>query len=146
VGKFGDCLDRYLVRIEELRVSVKIIADCVRNFPKSGEIKSSSKHYKANPSRASLKNSMEATIHHFKVMSGGTSIPKADLYIAVEAPKGEFGIFISSSGNSVPDRVKIRAPGFYHLQGIKTMSYQHLLADVVTIIGTADIVFGEVDR
>jgi len=146
VGRFGDCLDRYLVRVEEMRMSVKIIAECLRSFPKQGEIKASSKYFKANPSRASLKNSMEATIQHFKTMSGSVAMPKADLYMAVEAPKGEFGVFVSSSGNSTPDRVKIRAPGFYHLQGIKTMSYQHLLADVVTIIGTADIVFGEVDR
>lgn len=123
-----------------------IIHQCLRNFPKRGEVKSSSKFFKANPTRSALKNSMEATIQHFKMMSGGTVLPRGDIYTAVEAPKGEFGLFISSSGNSCPDRVKLRAPGFYHLQGIKSMSYQHLLADVVTIIGTADIVFGEVDR
>jgi NADH:ubiquinone oxidoreductase subunit D len=139
-------LDRYFVRIAEMRASTKILAQCIRLFPTKGEVKGSSKNFKATPSRASMKNSMEATIQHFKVMSGSVGVNKADLYTATEAPKGEFGLFISSSGGSAPSRVKIRAPGFFHLQGIKTMSYQHLLADVVTIIGTADIVFGEVDR
>jgi NADH-quinone oxidoreductase subunit D len=146
VVKSVDCLDRYFVRIAELRASTKILADCLRFFPKSGDIRASSKNYKTVPSKSTMKSSMESTIQHFKSMAGGSVVPRSDLYTSTEAPKGEFGLFISSSGNSTPSRVKIIAPGFFHLQGIKTMSYQHLLADLLTIIGTADIVFGEVDR
>ena len=101
---------------------------------------------KLNPSKNVMKQTMESTIQHFKSMSAGLVLSVGDTYGAVEAPKGEFGVYLASSGNLHPERVKIRAPGFFHLQGVKTMSYQHLLADVVTIIGTADIVFGEVDR
>ncbi len=101
---------------------------------------------KVSPSKTEMKKSMEATIQHFKFMSSGVSYPKDDVYSATEAPKGEFGIYINSVGKMRPDRVKIRAPGFFHLQGTKCLSYQHLLADVVTLIGTMDIVFGEVDR
>jgi len=109
-----------------------------------GEVKAVNN--KLLPSRLSMKSSMESTIQHFKIMSSGLILPEGDVYSAVEAPKGEFGVLISSNSRQYPERVKLRAPGFYHLQGIKTISYQHLLADVVTIIGTADIVFGEVDR
>lgn len=142
-GTSGDCFDRYLVRIEELRSSVEIIRYCLNTFP-IGEVKTTNS--KIVPTRSSMKTSMESTIQHFKIMSSGLAVSKGEAYGAVEAPKGEFGVFISSAGKSQPDRVKLRAPGFYHLQGIKTLTYQHLLADVVTIIGTADIVFGEVDR
>jgi NADH:ubiquinone oxidoreductase subunit D len=142
-GTAGDCFDRYLVRVEELRSSINIILYCLNRFP-MGEVKSVNN--KLLPTRSSMKSSMESTIHHFKIMSSGLILPEGDIYSAVEAPKGEFGVFISSNARQYPERVKLRAPGFYHLQGIKTISYQHLLADVVTIIGTADIVFGEVDR
>jgi NADH:ubiquinone oxidoreductase subunit D len=146
VVKSVDCLDRYFVRISELRASVRILELCVRRFPKKGEIKSASKSFKVTPSKNAMKASMESTIQHFKSMAGGLALPKTDIYTATEAPKGEFGLFISANGTNMPSRVKIRAPGFFHLQGVKTMSYQHLLADLLTIIGTADIVFGEVDR
>lgn len=142
-GNFGDCFDRYLVRMEEMRNSISIIAYCLNKIP-SGEIKSTS--IKLSPSKILMKNSMESTIQHFKSMSSGLSLPFGESYGAVEAPKGEFGVYISSAGKLNPERVKLRAPGFYHLQGTKIMSYQHLLADVVTVIGTMDIVFGEVDR
>lgn len=129
--------------MEEMRNSISIIAYCLNKIP-SGEIKAA--NIKLNPSKTLMKNSMESTIQHFKSMSTGLSLPLGEAYGAVEAPKGEFGVYISSSGKSNPERVKLRAPGFYHLQGTKTLSYQHLLADVVTVIGTMDIVFGEVDR
>jgi len=143
VGLQGDCFDRYLVRMEEFRVSINIIAFCLNNIS-SGEIKST--NLKLNPSKNLMKTSMESTIQHFKIMASGFFLPFADIYSGAEAPKGEFGVFISSAGTQFPERLKLRAPGFFHLQGIKTMAYQHLLADVVTIIGTMDIVFGEVDR
>jgi NADH dehydrogenase (ubiquinone) Fe-S protein 2 len=142
-GFLGDCFDRYLVRIEELRISLNIITYCLNNIP-LGEIKAV--NIKLIPSKNLMKQSMESTIHHFKSMSTGIILPTSDSYCAVEAPKGEFGVYISSNNKQHPERVKLRAPGFYHLQGIKIMGYQHLLADVVTIIGTMDIVFGEVDR
>lgn len=142
-GSSGDCYDRYLVRIEELRSSINIILHCLNKFP-LGEVKAINS--KLLPSRHSMKSSMESVIQHFKIMSEGLKLPIGESYGAVEAPKGEFGVYISSTGKVFPERVKLRAPGFYHLQGIKCLSYQHLLADVVTVIGTADIVFGEVDR
>lgn len=142
-GTLGDCYDRYLVRIEELRTSTEILAYCLNTIPK-GEIKAT--NLKAMPSRSSMKNSMESTIQHFKFTSTGLRLPIDESYTATEAPKGEFGILISSTGRFHPDRIKLRAPGFFHLQGIRSVSYQHLLADIVTIIGTMDIVFGEVDR
>jgi len=139
----GDCFDRYLVRMEELRACVNIISYCLNNLP-SGEIRAV--NVKLNSSKNLMKQSMESTIQHFKLMSSGFVLPSNDSYGAVEAPKGEFGVYISSNQKLNPERVKLRAPGFFHLQGAKTMVYQHLLADVVTIIGTMDIVFGEVDR
>lgn len=142
-GLLGDCFDRYLVRMEEFRASLGIINYCLNNLP-AGEVKSLD--VKLVPARNTMKGSMESTIQHFKSMSAGFVLPTSDTYTAVEAPKGEFGVYLSTVGRLHPERVKIRAPGFYHLQGIKAMSYQHLLADVVTIIGTMDIVFGEVDR
>lgn len=110
-----------------------------------GEVKSPNNKIVA-PSRSSMKGSMESLIHHFKQVSENISLPENELYMAVEAPKGEFGLYISADGSNYPERVKIRAPGFYHLQGLRCMAPLHLLADVVTIIGTQDIVFGEVDR
>jgi NADH:ubiquinone oxidoreductase subunit D len=142
-GMFGDCYDRYLVRVEEMRASINIILYCLNKIP-AGDIKTSI--IKVSPSKTQMKQTMESTIQHFKAMSAGLVLTIADTYVAVEAPKGEFGIFLSSNGTNYPERVKLRAPGFYHLQGTKTLAYQHLLADVVTIIGTMDIVFGEVDR
>jgi len=129
--------------MEELRSSTNIILYCLNRIP-FGEVKAVNS--KLLPARQSMKSSMEATIQHFKAMSAGVILPAGEVYGAVEAPKGEFGVYISSTGKAFPERVKLRAPGFYHLQGIKCLTYQHLLADVVTVIGTADIVFGEVDR
>lgn len=142
-GSLGDCFDRYLVRMEELRASISIIVYCINKIP-AGEVRSST--FKLNQSKSLMRQSMESTIHHFKMMSFGLVVPVGDVYSAVEAPKGEFGVYISAQGAAQPERVKLRAPGFFHLQGAKAMAYQHLLADVVTIIGTMDIVFGEVDR
>lgn len=116
---------------------------CLNKFP-VGEVKSVND--KLVPSRHAMKSSMESVIQHFKSMSKGLKLPVGESYTSSEAPKGEFGVYINSSGHSYPERIKLRAPGFFHLQGIKCLSYQHLLADVVTIIGTSDIVFGEVDR
>jgi NADH dehydrogenase (ubiquinone) Fe-S protein 2 len=129
--------------MEELRESIKIILFCLNKIP-AGDIKSV--NIKVIPSKNTLRSSMEATIHHFKSMSYGNIISAGNVYCAVKAPKGEFGVYISSHGSIYPERIKLRAPGFFHLQGTKPMVYQHLLADVVTIIGTMDIVFGEVDR
>lgn len=143
-SKNGDCYDRYLVRIQEMRESLKIIHQ-VLNKIEPGEVKTVDEKFVA-PSRSIMKNDMESLIHHFKYVSDGVVIPNKELYVATEAPKGEFGIFMAGSNNNYPHRVKIRAPGFFHLQGLKCMAPMHLLADVVTIIGTQDIVFGEVDR
>lgn len=143
-GKNGDCFDRYLVRIQEMRESLKIINQCINLMP-LGEVKSIDEKLVV-PSRNNMKESMESLIHHFKMVSENQILPEKDVYTPVEAPKGEFGIYISGNNNNYPERVKIRAPGFYHLQGLRCMAPLHLLADVVTIIGTQDIVFGEVDR
>jgi NADH:ubiquinone oxidoreductase subunit D len=143
VGTQGDCYDRYLVRIEEMRQSLHIIQQCLINLP-NGSIKSETKL--AVPSRLQLKTKMESLIQHFKLYSEGYYIPAGEAYVGVEAPKGEFGVCVISNGGNKPYRCKIKAPGFLHLQGIDFMSHNHLIADVVTIIGTQDIVFGEVDR
>jgi NADH dehydrogenase (ubiquinone) Fe-S protein 2 len=143
-GSKGDCYDRYLIRINEMRNSLKIIFQVINQMP-NGLIKSDDRKI-VSPPRKSMKNDMESLIHHFKLYTEGYRVPKGWTYTGVEAPKGEFGIFILSDGTSKPFRVKIRAPGFAHLQGIDFMSRGHFLADVVTIIGTQDIVFGEVDR
>jgi NADH dehydrogenase (ubiquinone) Fe-S protein 2 len=144
VGSNGDCFDRYLCRVEEMRQSVNILIQCINHIP-TGGIKNSNQKL-LPPARIELKNSMEALINHFKFFSGGFLIPKNNSYLGTEAPKGEFGIHLISQGTNKPYRCKIKAPGFLHLQGIDFMSRSHLLADVVTIIGTQDIVFGEVDR
>uniref|UniRef100_A0A075D4G0 NADH dehydrogenase [ubiquinone] iron-sulfur protein 2 n=35 Tax=Sphagnum TaxID=13804 RepID=A0A075D4G0_9BRYO len=144
IGTRGDCYDRYCIRIEEMRQSIQIIMQCLNQMP-SGMIKADDRKL-CPPSRSQMKQSMESLIHHFKLYTEGFSIPASSTYTAVEAPKGEFGVFLVSNGTNRPYRRKIRAPGFAHLQGLDFMSKHHMLADVVTIIGTQDIVFGEVDR
>ena len=144
VGTRGDSYDRYLIRIEEMRQSLRLIIQCLNQMPE-GVVKTDDKKI-TPPSRAHMKESMEALIHHFKVYTEGFAVPSGATYTALEAPKGEFGVYLVSDGSSKPYRCKIRAPGFFHLQGLEMMSKDHMLADVVTIIGTQDIVFGEVDR
>ncbi len=144
VGKNGDCYDRYLIRVEEMRQSLRIILQCLNQMP-NGVVKSDDKKL-TPPSRSHMKQSMESLIHHFKLYTEGFNVPAGETYTAIEAPKGEFGVFLVSDGTHKPYRCKIRAPGFAHLQALDFMSKHHMLADVVTIIGTQDIVFGEVDR
>ncbi len=144
VGKNGDCYDRYLVRVEEMRQSLRIIDQCLDEMP-DGPIKTADRKI-APPPRAEMKRSMEALIHHFKLYTEGYHVPAGETYTAVEAPKGEFGVYIVADGSNQPYRCKIRAPGFAHLQGLDFMSRGHMLADVVTIIGSLDLVFGEIDR
>jgi len=144
IGKNGDCYDRYLIRINEMRESTNIINQCLNNIP-LGQYKILD--FKLfSPSRKKMKHSMEALIHHFKLFSEGFTVPKGESYTAVEAPKGEFGVFLISNNTNKPYRCHIKAPGLLHLQGLDFMSRGHMLSDVVTIIGTQDIVFGEVDR
>lgn len=144
VGKNGDCYDRYLVRVEEMYQSLKIIKQCINEMPK-GEIKTSNKQV-ATPKRSEMKVSMEALINHFKLFTEGYNVPAGETYTAVEAPKGEFGVFLVSDGSNKPHRCYIRAPGFPHLQALEFMSKGHMLADTVANIGSMDIVFGEIDR
>jgi NADH-quinone oxidoreductase subunit D len=146
VGVNGDCYDRYLVRMEEMRQSNNIIKQCIqwlRNNP--GPVMLDD-HKLTPPSRESMKGDMESLIHHFKLFTEGYTLPEGEVYTAVEHPKGEFGIYLVSDGTNKPYRLKIRAPGFAHLASLDEMSRGHMLADVVAIIGTQDIVFGEVDR
>ena len=144
VGNNGDCFDRYLIRVEEMRQSINIIEQCF-NLIEPGLIKSS--NFKMGTSyRAEMKSSMEALIHHFKTYTEGFILPSGEIYSATEAPKGELGVYLVSNGSDKPYRCKIKAPGFGHLQALDTMARGHMIADVVTIIGTQDIVFGEVDR
>jgi len=144
-GTNGDCYDRYLIRVAEMRESLNIIFQCLDNLPNKGSIKVDDKKITSS-SRKEIKNVMEGLIHHFKYYTEGFSVPKGETYIGTEAPKGEFGVFLISDGTNQPYRCKIKAPGFGHLQGLDMMSKGHMIADVVTIIGTQDIVFGEVDR
>lgn len=144
VGTRGDCYDRYLIRVEEMRQSIRIILQCLNEMP-LGLIKTDDRKI-TPPSRSQMKQSMESLIHHFKLYTEGFTVPSSEVYTAVEAPKGEFGVYLVSNGTNRPYRCKIRAPGFAHLQGLDFMSRNHMLADVVTIIGTQDIVFGEIDR
>ncbi len=144
IGKNGDSFDRYLVRLAEMRESIKIIRQCIEQMPQ-GPIKTLDRKI-APPPRAEMKRSMEALIHHFKLYTEGYHVPKGEAYGAVEAPKGEFGVYVVADGTNKPYRCRLRAPGFAHLQGLDFMTKGHMLADVVTIIGTMDIVFGEVDR
>ena len=144
VGKTGDCYARYLVRIAEMYESIKIMKQAIKTMPQ-GPIKVND--YKVSPPpRAEMKNSMEALIHHFKLYTEGYHVPAGQTYMAVEAPKGEFGVYLVSDGTSRPYRCRIRAPGFAHLQALDFMSKGHQLADTVSIIGSLDIVFGEIDR
>jgi len=144
IGKTGDCYARYLVRVEEMRQSVKIIQQALRNMP-DGPIKVDD-HKIAPPSRAEMKISMEALIHHFKLFTEGYHVPAGETYTVVEAPKGEFGVYLIADGTNKPYRCYIRAPGFAHLQAMDFMSKGHMLADAVAIIGSMDVVFGEIDR
>ena len=144
VGTQGDSYDRYLCRVEEMRQSLRIISQCLNEIPE-GPVKVDDMKIAA-PSRSYLKESMESLINHYKLYTEGFHVPTGDTYTAIEAPKGEFGVFLVSDGTNKPYRCHIRAPGFFHLQGLDFVSKRHMLADVVTIIGTMDIVFGEVDR
>jgi len=144
VGTNGDCYDRYLIRVFEMKESLKIIEQCLNLMP-TGYIKTNDFKISA-PTRVDMKQSMEALIHHFKIYTQGVAIPANETYIGTEAPKGEFGVYLVSDNTNRPYRCKIKAPGFNHLQALDFMSKEHLIADVVTIIGTQDIVFGEVDR
>jgi NADH:ubiquinone oxidoreductase subunit D len=143
LGQNGDSYDRYLVRIEEMRQSLALIIQTLE-MPE-GPVKTDNRKIMSD-SRTVMKNSMEALIHHFKLYTEGYIVPANEIYTAIEAPKGEFGVYLISDNSSKPYRCKIKAPGFLHLQGINMMVKNHLLADVVTVIGTQDIVFGEVDR
>jgi len=144
IGKNGDCYDRYLCRIEEMRESVKIIDQCLQKMPK-GPIKSMDGKI-SPPPKKELKESMEALIHHFKLFTEGYRVDKDEIYTAVEAPKGEFGVYLISDGSSRPYKCKIRAPGFSHLQAMDYLIKGHMLADVPAVLGSLDIVFGEIDR
>ena len=144
VGKNGDCYDRYICRMEEMRESIKIIKDCIKNMP-SGPVKSIDGKI-TPPKKEDLKNSMESLIHHFKLFSEGYRVKEAEVYAAVEAPKGEFGVYLISDGSNKPYKCKIRAPGFSHLQAMDYLLKGHMLADIPAVLGSLDIVFGEVDR
>jgi len=144
IGRNGDCWTRYLVRMEEMRQSLRIIRQCLEKMP-AGPVMIDD--YKiAPPPRVEMKRSMEALIHFFKLYTEGYHVPAGETYTAVEAPKGEFGVYLVSDGSNRPYRCKIRAPSFAFLQAIDAMSRGHMLADVVAIIGSLDIVFGEIDR
>jgi len=144
IGKNGDCYDRYLCRMEEMRESNKIIKECIKRMP-NGPVKSIDGKI-TPPKKDDLKNSMEALIHHFKLFSEGFRVPNGEIYTAVEAPKGEFGVYLISDGSNKPYKCKIRAPGFSHLQAMDYLLKGHMLADVPAVLGSLDIVFGEVDR
>jgi NADH-quinone oxidoreductase subunit D len=146
VGTNGDCYDRYLVRMEEFRQSNNIIKQCVKWLRENPGPVMSDNHKVSPPKRVDMKSNMEELIHHFKLFTEGMHVPEGEAYASVEHPKGEFGIYLMADGANKPYRLKIRAPGFAHLQGLDEMSRGHMLADVVTIIGTQDIVFGEIDR
>jgi NADH-quinone oxidoreductase subunit D len=146
IGTEGDSYDRYLVRMAEMRESNRIVQQCVQWLRVNPGPVISDNHKVAPPDRESMKSNMEELIHHFKLFTEGFHVPEGECYAAVEHPKGEFGIYLVSDGANMPWRVKIRAPGFAHLQALEEMSKGHMLADVVTIIGTQDIVFGEIDR
>jgi NADH-quinone oxidoreductase subunit D len=146
VGVNGDCYDRYLVRVEEMRQSNRIIKQCVEWLRNNSGPVMTDNHKVAPPSRVDMKSNMEELIHHFKLFTEGFHVPQGEAYAAVEHPKGEFGIYLISDGANKPYRLKIRAPGFAHLEGLNEMAKGHMIADAVTIIGTQDIVFGEIDR
>ena len=148
IGKNGDCYDRYLVRMAEMRQSVKIMQQCcdkLRSPEGQGPFVAADRKV-VPPRRAEMKRSMEALIHHFKLYTEGFHVPAGEIYAAVEAPKGEFGVYLVADGSNKPYRCKIRAPGFPHLQAMDFMNRGHMLADVSAILGSLDIVFGEIDR
>jgi NADH-quinone oxidoreductase subunit D len=146
IGRNGDTYDRYLVRVEEMRQSNRIILQCVDWLRKNTGPVISDNHKVAPPSRVDMKSNMEELIHHFKLFTEGMHVPEGEAYAAVEHPKGEFGIYLVSDGANKPYRLKIRAPGFSHLAALDEMARGHMIADAVAIIGTMDIVFGEIDR
>lgn len=146
VGVEGDCYDRYLVRVEEMRQSNKIIKQCVEWLRANPGPVMTGDHKVAPPSRVEMKQDMESLVHHFKLFTEGYCVPEGEVYTAVEHPKGEFGVYMISDGANKPYRLKIRAPGFAHLAAMNEMAKGHMLSDVVAIIGTMDIVFGEIDR
>jgi len=146
IGLNGDCYDRYLVRMEEMRQSQRIIKQCIKWLRENSGPVILEDHKLTPPNRESMKGDMESLIHHFKLFTEGYTLPEGEVYTAVEHPKGEFGIYLVSDGTNKPYRLKIRAPGFVHLSALDEMTRGHMLADVVAILGTQDIVFGEVDR
>ncbi len=146
VGTNGDCYDRYLIRVEEMRQSNRIIQQCIRWLRDNPGPVIVDDHKLIPPSRENMKGDMESLIHHFKLFTEGYCVPAGEVYAAIEHPKGEFGIYLVSDGANKPYRVKIRAPGFAHLAALNEMSRGHMLADLVAVIGTQDIVFGEIDR
>jgi len=144
IGKNGDCYDRYFVRVEEMKESLKIIHQCIDSIPKGPTMIKNNKI--TPPKRKLMKTSMESLIHHFKLFTEGYKVPKGETYTSVEAPKGEFGVYLVSDGSNKPYKCKIRAPGFAHLQAMNFCSKGHMLADIVAILGSMDVVFGEIDR
>jgi NADH-quinone oxidoreductase subunit D len=148
IGKNGDCYDRYLIRMEEMRQSVRIMRQCIQKLrePEGRGPVVVQDNKIVPPRRSEMKRSMEALIHHFKLYTEGVRVPPGEVYVAVEAPKGEFGVYLVSDGTNQPYRCKIRAPSFAHLQAMDFLCCGHLLADVSAILGSLDIVFGEIDR
>lgn len=146
IGRMGDCYDRYLIRIEEMRQSNRIIKQCVSWLKENKGPVILDDCVAVPPKRENMKSSMESMIHHFKIFSEGYCVPEGEVYTSIEHPKGEFGVYLVSDGANMPYRLKIRAPGFAHLSSMNSMAKGHMLSDVVTIIGTQDIVFGEIDR
>jgi NADH-quinone oxidoreductase subunit D len=148
IGKNGDCYDRYCIRMEEMRQSVRIMRQCIEKLraPEGQGPVLTEDHKVTPPRRGEMKRSMEALIHHFKLYTEGFRVPEGEVYVAVEAPKGEFGVFLVSDGSNKPYKCKVRAPGFAHLQAMDHICKGHQLADVSAILGSLDIVFGEVDR
>jgi NADH-quinone oxidoreductase subunit D len=146
LGKNGDCFDRYLCRMEEMRESAKIMKQCVALLRKASGPVMPVDSKVSPPKRGTMKLSMEALIHHFKLYTEGFHVPEGEVYAAVEAPKGEFGVYLVSDGTNRPYRLKIRAPGFPHLAAMDHLCKGHMLADVSAILGSLDIVFGEIDR
>ena len=144
IGKTGDCYARYLVRIEEMRQSLRIIRQAIENMPEGSVLATNNKV--TPPRRSDMKNSMEALIHHFKLYTEGFHVPEGESYTAVEAPKGEFGVYLVADGTNKPYRARLRAPGYYFMAAVDYLCRGHMLADSVAIIGSLDIVFGEIDR
>ena len=144
VGTNYDCYDRFMVRVEEVRQSARIMKQCLNEMPNGPVLSLDNKV--APPRRGEMKRSMEALIHHFKLYTEGVRVPAGEVYAAVEAPKGEFGVYLVADGTNKPYKCKIRAPGFAHLQAMDFLCRGHMLADVSAILGSLDIVFGEVDR